>query len=73
MAQTALSSGQSLLEILNDILDFSKLEAGKLRIASEPFRLESHRRGGRGPDALRPPRRNKSSSRLDGRGMRRAG
>ncbi|HEY4360872.1 MAG TPA: CHASE domain-containing protein [Bryobacteraceae bacterium] len=40
LAQTALTSGESLLKILNDILDFSKIEAGKLDIASEPFDLE---------------------------------
>ena len=40
LAQTAHSSGESLLTILNDILDFSKIEAGKLDIASEPFDLE---------------------------------
>jgi signal transduction histidine kinase/CheY-like chemotaxis protein len=40
LAETAHSSGESLLTILNDILDFSKIEAGKLDIASEPFDLE---------------------------------
>ena len=39
MAGVIVSSGDSLLTIINDILDFSKLEAGKLRIDSNPFDL----------------------------------
>ncbi len=38
-AQTAHSSGESLLLVLNDILDFSKLEAGRMRIETHPFDL----------------------------------
>jgi len=38
--EAARFSAESLLRILNDILDFSKMEAGKLEIVSEPFRLE---------------------------------
>ncbi len=34
-AKIALTSAQSLLQILNDILDFSKLEAKQIRIADE--------------------------------------
>ena len=39
-AQTAHSSGESLLRVLNDVLDFSKLEAGGMRIEGHPFDLE---------------------------------
>ncbi len=38
-AQTAHSSGESLLQILNDVLDFSKLEAGRMRVETRPFDL----------------------------------
>jgi len=38
-AQTAHSSGESLLRVLNDVLDFSKLEAGRMRIETRPFDL----------------------------------
>lgn len=36
LAQTALESGQHLLQILNDILDLSRLEAGMLEIHAQP-------------------------------------
>ncbi|MBJ6609341.1 MAG: response regulator [Candidatus Thiothrix moscowensis] len=36
---TILQSAQSLLVIINDILDISRLEAGKLELLDEPFRL----------------------------------
>ncbi|MAW78654.1 MAG: hypothetical protein CMI63_00305 [Parvularcula sp.] len=39
MARVIVSSGDALLKIINDILDFSRLEAGKLRLAREEFRL----------------------------------
>lgn len=38
--ETAQSSAESLLRILNDILEFSKMEAGKLDLMHETFRLE---------------------------------
>jgi len=40
-AQTAHSSGESLLRVLNDVLDFSKLEAGRMRVESRAFDLGS--------------------------------
>ncbi|GJL93333.1 PAS domain-containing hybrid sensor histidine kinase/response regulator [Hyphococcus sp.] len=39
MARVIVSSGDALLKIINDILDFSRLEAGKLRLIKEEFRL----------------------------------
>jgi PAS domain S-box-containing protein len=33
-------AAQSLLGLLNDILDFSKVEAGKMTLESEPFRID---------------------------------
>ncbi|HXE94852.1 MAG TPA: response regulator [Dongiaceae bacterium] len=38
-AETALNSGESLLQIINDILDFSKIEAGKMELEAIPFDL----------------------------------
>ena len=40
-AQTAHSSGESLLRVLNDVLDFSKLEAGRMRVESRAFDMGS--------------------------------
>ncbi|MDH5445077.1 MAG: response regulator [Gammaproteobacteria bacterium] len=39
-AETALNSGELLLNILNDILDFSKIEAGKLELEKTDFDLQ---------------------------------
>ncbi len=40
-AETAISSAESLLQIVNDILDFSKIEAGKLEFEHIPFNLQA--------------------------------
>ena len=37
--RTITRSGEALLTIINDILDFSKVEAGKLTLSKEPYRL----------------------------------
>ncbi|MBI5086211.1 MAG: transporter substrate-binding domain-containing protein [Acidobacteria bacterium] len=36
-AEIIQESGESLLKLINDILDFSKVEAGKMRLESQPF------------------------------------
>jgi len=41
LAETALSSGESLLTVINDILDFSKIEAGRLDLEIIDFDLIS--------------------------------
>ena len=38
-------AAQSLLHLLNDILDFSKVEAGKMELDPQPFRLDRMLRG----------------------------
>jgi signal transduction histidine kinase/DNA-binding NarL/FixJ family response regulator len=38
---TAHASAESMLTLLNDILDLSKIEAGKLDLVAEPFRLRA--------------------------------
>ncbi len=40
----ARTSAEWLLTVINDILDFSKVEAGKLDLHPEPFRLREHLR-----------------------------
>jgi PAS domain S-box-containing protein len=39
-AAKTTSAAQSLLGLLNDILDFSKVEAGKMELDPQPFRLD---------------------------------
>jgi signal transduction histidine kinase/ActR/RegA family two-component response regulator len=39
LADMVQSSGESLLTIINDILDYSKIEAGKVTLDCQPFRL----------------------------------
>ena len=40
-ARNVESAGRNLLAIINDILDFNKIEAGRMEIASAPYRLSS--------------------------------
>ncbi len=40
-ATTIMSSGEALLRIIDDILDLSKLDAGSMKILSEPFSLSN--------------------------------
>lgn len=39
-ANTALTSGESLLHLISEILDFSKIEAGKVELVEERFALK---------------------------------
>ncbi|SEA35476.1 response regulator [Rubrimonas cliftonensis] len=40
LADVVLQSGEQLLGVINDILDISKVDAGKLTLQREPFRIE---------------------------------
>ena len=44
-ASKAEGAAKSLLGLINDILDFSKVEAGKMTLEDEPFRVDSLLRG----------------------------
>lgn len=40
LSEHILESGNNLLAIVEDLLDFSRLEAGKMRLVEEPFRID---------------------------------
>ena len=44
-ASKAEGAAKSLLGLINDILDFSKVEAGKMTLEDEPYRMDSLLRG----------------------------